>query len=50
MKLQFPAEFFNIFNHTNPNGPATGFGAASFGVISGEKEAREGQGSLKLSF
>ena len=50
MRLQFRAEYFNVFNHTNPNGPATGFGSASFGTITGEKEAREGQGSLKLSF
>jgi hypothetical protein len=50
VRLQFRAEFFNILNHTNPNGPGVGFGSASFGQISGEKEAREGQGSLKLSF
>lgn len=48
--LQFRSEFFNVFNHTNPNGPGLGFGSAAFGEISGEKEAREGQGSLKLTF
>lgn len=50
MHLQFRAEFFNAFNHTNPNGPNTTLGAAAFGQISGAKEAREGQGSLKFSF
>lgn len=49
-KLEFRSEFFNVFNHTNPNGPALGFGSASFGQITGAKEAREGQGSLKLTF
>jgi hypothetical protein len=48
--MQFRAEFFNVFNHTNPNGPGTGFGSASFGEISTEKEAREGEGSLKITF
>jgi hypothetical protein len=43
-KLEFRSEFFNIFNHTNPDGPGLGF------VRNGAKEAREGQGSLKLSF
>jgi Carboxypeptidase regulatory-like domain len=51
--LQFKAEFFNAFNHTNPNAPNVTLGNApnaSFGEITGEKEAREGEGSLKLSF
>ncbi len=48
--LQFRAEFFNVFNHTNPNAPNTTVGSTAIGEISGEKEAREGQGSLKLSF
>ncbi len=50
--MQFRAEFFNVFNHSNPNGPGMGFTptSASFGVVSGEKEAREGQGSLKITF
>jgi hypothetical protein len=52
IKLEFRAEFFNIFNHSNPSGPGTSFTptSASFGVVSGEKEAREGQGSLKITF
>jgi Carboxypeptidase regulatory-like domain len=50
LHLQFRAEFFNAFNHTNPNAPNATVGNAGIGQISGEKEAREGQGSLKLSF
>jgi hypothetical protein len=48
--LQFRAEFFNVFNHSNPNAPNTTVGSTAIGTISGEKEAREGEGSLKLSF
>ena len=57
--LQFRAEFFNIFNHTQfltPSG-ITGFniatGAAtsqSFGVVRGAAQPRIGQLSLKLNF
>jgi Carboxypeptidase regulatory-like domain/TonB dependent receptor len=57
--LQFRAEFFNIFNHTQfltPSG-ITGFntvtGAAtsqSFGVVAGAAQPRIGQLSLKLNF
>ncbi len=57
--LQFRAEFFNIFNHTQfltPSG-ITGFntttGAAtsqSFGVVAGAAQPRIGQLSLKLYF
>ncbi|HZQ41904.1 MAG TPA: carboxypeptidase-like regulatory domain-containing protein [Acidobacteriaceae bacterium] len=48
--LQFRAEFFNVFNHSNPNGPNTTVGSPAIGTITGEKEAREGEGSLKLTF
>jgi hypothetical protein len=48
--LQFRTEFFNVFNHSNPSGPNTSVGNAAIGTITGEKEAREGQGSLKLTF
>jgi len=50
LHLQFRAEFFNASNHTNPNGPTTTVGSASDGKISSEKEAREGEGALKLIF
>jgi hypothetical protein len=60
--LQFRAEFFNIFNHTQfltPSGitgftavPAGGFAptSASFGQVAGTLPARVGQLSLKLNF
>ena len=57
--LQFRAEFFNIFNHTQFLGPSgiTGFntltGAAtssSFGAVAGAAQPRIGQLSLKLNF
>src|SRR5271163_2976574 len=55
--LQFRAEFFNIFNHTQfltPSG-ITGFSggvatSASFGQVAGTLPARVGQLSLKLYF
>ena len=48
--VQFRVEFFNAFNHTNPNNPGTGYGSGTFGKITGAKEAREGEGSLKFNF
>src|SRR5580704_2679620 len=53
--LQFRAEFFNIFNHTQfltPSGIVnfTGGGTASFGQVPGTLPARIGQLSLKLYF
>jgi hypothetical protein len=61
LNLQFRAEFFNLFNHTqflNPSGitgftPVTGGGytpSASFGVVGGAAQPRIGQLSLKLNF
>jgi hypothetical protein len=50
MGLEFRAEYFNVFNHTNPNGPNLTAGNASFGQISSSKDPRIGQMSLKLSF
>jgi hypothetical protein len=51
-KLQFRTEFFNIFNHANPNNPNMTFQASNpqIGQITGAKEPRQGQGSLKLTF
>jgi hypothetical protein len=48
--LQFRAEFFNVFNHTNPNGPNTNFGAGTFGQITSAADPRIGEVALKLNF
>ena len=50
IKLEFRAEYFNVFNHTNPNGPNVTAGNSAFGQISGAKDPRIGQMSMKLSF
>lgn len=50
MGLEFRAEYFNVFNHTNPNGPNVTAGNAAFGQISSAKDPRIGQMSLKLTF
>lgn len=61
--LQFRAEFFNVFNHTqflnaqgitsfkpNPTVPGAFITSASFGQVSGAQSPRIGQLSLKLNF
>lgn len=50
LTLQFRSEFFNIFNHTNPNGPNTSFGSGTFGQITSAKDPRTGELAVKLSF
>ena len=50
IKLEFRAEYFNVFNHTNPSGPNVTAGNSAFGQISGSKDPRIGQMSMKLSF
>ena len=51
VKLQFRAEFFNIFNHTNPNGPATGLWRCFVWRNQWrKKKPARGKESLKLSF
>jgi hypothetical protein len=50
VKLQFRAEYFNVFNHTNPNGPGLTFGSGIFGVITSAKDPRIGELSMKLFF
>jgi len=51
MNLEFRAEFFNLFNHTqfeNPDGSIDS--GTGFGVISSARAPRIGQVALKLSF
>lgn len=50
LNLQFRAEFFNVFNHTNLNGPNTSYGAGGFGQITSAKDPREGEMALKVTF
>ncbi|MGI8744932.1 MAG: carboxypeptidase-like regulatory domain-containing protein [Bryobacteraceae bacterium] len=50
MTLQFRSEFFNVFNHTNFNGPSTNLGAGTFGQITSAKDPRTGELALKLRF
>lgn len=51
MNVQFRAEFFNVFNHTNFGLPDNNVQDAAFGTINGTATApREIQFALKLSF
>jgi hypothetical protein len=50
LTLQFRSEFFNVFNHTNINGPSTSLGAGTFGQITSAKDPRTGELALKLTF
>ena len=48
--IQFRVKFFISFHHTSPNNPNTSFGHGDFGMITGAREACEGEGSLKFTF
>jgi hypothetical protein len=50
LNLQFRAEFFNVFNHTNFGNPNTNLNSGNFGIITGASPAREIQFGLKLLF
>jgi len=51
LRLQYRAEFFNAFNHTNFSNPGGTFRNASFGVITGtQTQQRSIQMGLKLYF
>jgi hypothetical protein len=49
-KLQFRAEFFNIFNRVNFNPPNTNVSAGGFGRITSASAPRVGQLALKINF
>jgi hypothetical protein len=48
--VQFRAEFFNLFNHTNFGLPGVVANTSTFGVISTANDPRLSQFALKLSF
>jgi hypothetical protein len=50
MRLQFGAEFFNIFNHAQFEGVGVGIGSPTFGVITNARDPRVIQLRAKLSF
>lgn len=50
LTVQFRAEYFNVFNHTNPNNPGTTFNSGTFGVITAAQQPRTGQLALKVKF
>lgn len=48
--LQFRAEFFNLFNHTQWSGVNTSFGAGAFGQVTSARDPRITQLGLRLLF
>jgi hypothetical protein len=49
-RLQFRADFLNLFNHPNFAAPDTGVGDTTFGLITGTQDPREIQFALKFYF
>ena len=50
MALEFRAEFFNAFNHTQFDNPNGNFSSSTFGAVTGARDPRIGQMSLKFVF
>jgi len=48
--IQVRAEFFNIFNHTQFNGPNGNFSASNFGAVTSARDPRIGQVSARFTF
>jgi hypothetical protein len=48
--IEFRAEFFNIFNHTQFQNPSGDFSSNTFGVVTSARDPRIGQLSLKFVF
>ena len=48
--LQFRAEAFNVWNHTNFSGVDTGIASEQFGQVTSTRDPRNVQFGLKLLF
>jgi hypothetical protein len=48
--IEFRAELFNIFNHTNFNGVSTAFGAGNFGALTSAADPRITEFALRYQF
>ena len=48
--LEFRAEFFNVFNHTQFTNPSGSVTSSNFGLVTGARDARIGQMALKFLF
>ena len=48
--VEFRAEAFNVFNHTNPGNPGTTYGATSFGKITSALDPRILELAVRVSF
>jgi hypothetical protein len=49
-KLQFRAEFFNIWNHPNFAGVSTGLGSGNYGTVTTALEPRVIEFALRFEF
>ena len=49
-RLEFRAELFNIFNHTNFNSVQTAFGASNYGQLTGAADPRIAEFALRYEF
>jgi hypothetical protein len=48
MAVEFRAEFFNVFNHTQFGSPNGNFNSPQFGLVTGANAPRIGQLALKF--
>ena len=49
-KVEFRAEAFNVFNHTNFSGVSTAFGSGSYGEITSARDPRIFEFALRYEF
>jgi hypothetical protein len=49
-RLQFRAEFFNLFNHPNFDLPEGDFESGDFGRVQSSKDSRQIQFGLRIDF